>query len=330
MKTERLANVLASCLDSIERGERTPEECLALYPEYRDELDKLFRSLAMVREGANFAPRPGFHHFSRARLMRRLDARTSRQNRQQIGDWVQSIRTGFSRNIVVRWAIFLVLIISMFGSGTVYASQFTLPGDALYPVKLSVERMRLSISDDPQKVLLAIEFIQKRVEEIRTLIAQQREDALPLGVSLLANHIVTATEAMTSVAQEDPPLAASLALQLERALLLQTEALTQQLGMASNEAKPSIEKAILASQEGQEAVKNILLDALPPASAPPQAVDTPADNRSTPTASPPTEKTESPPQGQPPDQRPASVTPPAGGPPKEVPGPPSSPPGSRP
>ena len=48
MKANDLTDILAECLESIERGERTKAECLALYPEHQEELQTLLPLAAVA------------------------------------------------------------------------------------------------------------------------------------------------------------------------------------------------------------------------------------------------------------------------------------------
>jgi hypothetical protein len=60
--------------------------------------------------------------------------------------------------------------------GTAYASQSSLPGDVLYPVKLETEDIRLFFAGDPaDKVDLNFQFAQTRLEELKTLSSQNPE-----------------------------------------------------------------------------------------------------------------------------------------------------------
>lgn len=323
MKKETFADTLASCLEAIERGEQTVEECLNRYPAHRDELETLLETIVSIRERANFAPRPSFQLSSRARLLRRLDGGHRPLGGQPLRDSKRVPIQKLSRKYAMFWAIVLVLFVSLLGGGTVHASKGTLPGDALYPVKLSIEDVHLLVSNDAEKTLLAVEFIQRRVEEIQALIALERNDDLPLAASLLAGRVSLATDTLAVIERKDPEQAAQLAIQLESSLRLHTKNLTFQLEIAPNEAKPAIEQAILASRSGQEVVRDMFGTNLPaPFVTPPAGL--PPENIPAPTVTPPA-GVPSPvenPTGGPPENIPAPVTPPGGGPPKDIPGPP--------
>lgn len=325
-----LTDILASCLDSVEQGERTVEECLSLYPEHRNDLEPLLRTTAIIRERANFEPRPGFRRASRARLLGRLGPRHSAMSRKSIRHERQQFHPVFSKRLAVLWATILVLAVSLIGGGTVYASGDALPGDILYTVKLSTEDARLFFSNDTEGVSLAIEFVQIRMEEIRALIESDREKDLDLAVDLLSNRITGATEALATAVQNDPEGATQQAAVLEQALSVHTEVLTSQLGNIPDQAKPAIERAILASSHGQEIVQNMFEDDIP-GGGPPEGIPGPGKNP--PGGGPPggNDPGGPSPGGGPPDGTPGSAaSPPSGGPPDGVGGPPTGVPNDKP
>jgi hypothetical protein len=83
------------------------------------------------------------------------------------------------KKLVVILAI--VLTLSGFG-GTVYAAQDSLPGDALYPVKLGMERLAMMFrGGDLTRAELGLNFADKRVREMLTL--TERERLGDLGVT---------------------------------------------------------------------------------------------------------------------------------------------------
>jgi hypothetical protein len=332
MMRDKLTDILASCLDSIEQGERTIEECLALYPEHRNDLEPLLSTVATIRERADFAPRSGFRQASRARLLKNLRTRrlaTSWKPVRRVGRKAHPI---FSKGLSLVWTTMLVLLATfLIGGGTVYASSDALPGDFLYPVKLSTEDVRLLVSNDADDVSLAMEFVQIRMEEIQVLIESGREGDLYLAVDLLSDRIAVATESLAAVAEDDPERAAQAAFMLEQALSVHTEVLISQLGTVPDRAKPAIERAILASSKGQAVVQNLFENELP-GGGPPEEKPDPGKNP--PGGGPPEGVPDSggnPSGGGRPDEIPdPAATHPGGGPPDGVPGPPTWVPGGRP
>lgn len=290
---DNLMNILASCLEAIEQGERTAEGCLELYPEHREALQPLLDTATALKARADFAPRPGFREASRTRLVKRLVPHQPAPAMQPVPRSGHKRLPIFSRKLAMSWAIILALVVSLLGAGTVYASGAALPGDMLYPVKLSVENVRLYIADDAGEVSLATEFLQTRLDEIQALIEADREDDLPLVVEPFSDRIATATHSLVIVSQEDAERAAQLAPSLEQALSIHTEVLTALFETVPDQAKPAIERAISSSSRGREVVRG-LFESDRPGGGPPERIP-----------------------GLP-------VTPPDGGVPERTPGPPVS------
>jgi hypothetical protein len=300
MTKNELADALADCLDSIERGEHTVEECLGLYPEHREELASLLGTASSVRERAGFSPRPGFCLTSRQRLLERLEPHQHPLKRWFLRRARKNAGPVFLPRLAPLWAIILVLLVSLIGGGTVHASSSALPGDGLYPLKLSVEDARLFLADDAGDVSLTIQFAQNRAEELQALLEAEREEDLDLAVNLFSDQVTAATDSLTVLAQTNPDRAAQLGSQLDQTLSTHTEKLNSLLTKVPDAAKSAIEHAILASSRGQGAVHDLIGD-VPPADHP---------------------------GGGPPDGIPApDKTPPAGGPPDGVPGHGGTPPG---
>jgi len=77
----------------------------------------------------------------------------------------------------------IVLTLSAIGGGTAYAAQDSLPGDALYPVKLVTEQMRMMLpGDDVVKAERALSFAERRMGEIEALAEKGRPQDLNLAV----------------------------------------------------------------------------------------------------------------------------------------------------
>jgi hypothetical protein len=83
---------------------------------------------------------------------------------------------------MIRIVIAIVLALSAAGGGTVYAAQDSLPGDALYSVKLGIEEATMMLGGgDAATAERALNFADKRVREMVTL--TERERLGDLGVS---------------------------------------------------------------------------------------------------------------------------------------------------
>ena len=79
--------------------------------------------------------------------------------------------TFFTKTAIVFGSLALIIITS---SSLVYASQSSLPGQLLYPVKITTEKARLAIAVTPEnKKRLKLEFIDKRIEEVK-IISEQK------------------------------------------------------------------------------------------------------------------------------------------------------------
>jgi hypothetical protein len=84
----------------------------------------------------------------------------------------------FSTLMTMRSAVALVLVFILAGSGSAYAAQGSLPGDLLYPIKISVnERVELALATTPkEKLHTEARLAERRVAEAQALDAQGRLD----------------------------------------------------------------------------------------------------------------------------------------------------------
>lgn len=67
-------------------------------------------------------------------------------------------------------AFLLIILLLMGTTGATFASQNALPGNALYPVKLATEKVRLTIAADPtEKTRLHLAFASRRLQELQEI-----------------------------------------------------------------------------------------------------------------------------------------------------------------
>jgi hypothetical protein len=85
------------------------------------------------------------------------------------------------KKVVVILATMVTLL--ALGTGAAYAAQGSLPGEALYPVKLGTEQvMTLLPGDELVKAEQALSFTERRMREIEALVAEGRAQNLDLAV----------------------------------------------------------------------------------------------------------------------------------------------------
>ncbi len=150
----------------------------------RDFLRKL-QSVRTTERG--IAPDPEFVVRNRALLMSKVrkslpTAHIAAPSRAKTAmQFVPQRMVDFLRAPVMATASILLTVMggSVF---SVSASERSIPGDFLYPIKIAAEQTRLALtSDKAEKLKLKSSFVDRRVQEIKTLSAapvpQHREDA---------------------------------------------------------------------------------------------------------------------------------------------------------
>lgn len=100
-------------------------------------------------------------------------------------------------------AVFGLIAILLSGGTTVFASQKSLPGETLYPIKLLVEDVRLAATLNPEaKIESRITLAKKRIEEIQTVISavqpEQTTEKQTLALESALNNFNSQLETILS------------------------------------------------------------------------------------------------------------------------------------
>ena len=145
----KIETTLEQCLNEIETGASTLDECLVRYPEHAAELSSLLRASTRLGRGGEVMPSPVFK------------ART----RTELNAYIQSHPRG-KRPAPFVWRLAfnaLTTFLAFFILGTAIA-QRALPGDTLYSWKLNSEHVWRTVSIDRLQTELTLS--NRRVKEL--------------------------------------------------------------------------------------------------------------------------------------------------------------------
>jgi len=183
---KKFEDILAECIDDIKAGKASIEDCLGRYPSMRGQLEPLLRVALEIREAPDVRPTPAFKIKARVRLMDQIHRVPSGvgwlwrryDNQMKPVSYVKR----FSMSMA---GVILAIVLAVFGlgAGTAYASQSSLPGDTLYPIKLATEQAgMILVGDDVARAERALSFANKRVREMEALAEKGRPQDLDLAV----------------------------------------------------------------------------------------------------------------------------------------------------
>ncbi|MFH1031223.1 MAG: DUF5667 domain-containing protein [Chloroflexota bacterium] len=154
----RKEEILASCIDEVLSGRSTVEQCLARYPQLRNELKPLLE-VALSIQPPKVTPSPEFRNRLRNHL---LDVMEPAVRKEMPHRW--SVPALSFRAVAIALLAFIILATG--GTG-VYAAQSSLPGETLYPVKIGTEKLQMAATVNPEdKAYLHLKLAQRRVEEV--------------------------------------------------------------------------------------------------------------------------------------------------------------------
>jgi hypothetical protein len=191
---------LNECLEAISSGQRTLEECLAMYPDDAERLEPALRTAMLLSSVLAAQPRREFATSARERFLRVTGSRLQESlSFEPRSSFVMAARQRFlaaAQRMMQerkpspwsRWrpafrvaqfasAAATVFVLG-FGSFAVTTSADALPGEWRYPVKRTVEDIRYTFTfGDGARRGLDIKYTQERLNEIEKMAALGR----PIG-----------------------------------------------------------------------------------------------------------------------------------------------------
>ncbi|HSF79598.1 MAG TPA: DUF5667 domain-containing protein [Anaerolineales bacterium] len=272
---EEFDRILEVCLGRLESGEATLETLLVEHPDQAAELRPLLETAAWLQtKSASLAPRPEFVSASRQHLVTRLQqeqvattglaARAPKASLlRRTRRWLVSASQPLNRNLLLQFATALVLFIAVVsgGIGTAFASQQALPGDVLYPVKISLEQAELFFSTDAENdARLHLQFAQLRSHEMQDLVALNRYLYLRDTLANYQYHINDAIRLVAEVASLSPDRARALALHAYKVIMEQPAILERLAQSVPERVFPGLATAVQVANGWRQAIESILAD----------------------------------------------------------------------
>jgi hypothetical protein len=160
--------LLAFYIDEILSGKSSVEDCVSRHPELEKDLYSLVKIAGSLKPD-KVIPSPEFKERTRTLLF----DEESRLKNETPGLW------GWSRLIsarVLTTVITLLFALVIAGGSTVYASQRSLPGDTLYPVKTGIENIQMALTPGTvAKANLRLKLVQRRIDETTKQVKANRK-----------------------------------------------------------------------------------------------------------------------------------------------------------
>lgn len=250
MRDVELEDILDTCLAKIRSGQATVDECLWQHADRAPVLESLLHqavrltTLPSVTMPADAVDVLEKRVLSRAAEIRAGLVRKEKHTRQPF-----SPRLGGRRARLLPVVLSLMITLAVASTWAVSASASSLPGKALYPVKLAAEKVRLVITFRREaRAWLHLAFAERRLEEIQTL--SQEAQAVQEGLldALVAETRLVLEEIQDVGSDRKAEVAAKLLVLTER----------QQVVLASvrergpKEAQRGLNRALEASQQGHK------------------------------------------------------------------------------
>lgn len=167
--TEDLYSALEVCLQALEQGADL-ESCLALFPALAEQLRPVLETAAQARAAAPSEIPAAALRRGRARVLQH--AAELRETRHAALPFWRGTR-------LMRWTLTTLATVAFLltgGTGLVFASSGSLPGDRLYPVKRGWEGVQLFFVFDPAAHNeMENRFEHERVQEIHELFSESRQ-----------------------------------------------------------------------------------------------------------------------------------------------------------
>ncbi len=178
-----LYDVLEICLQELENGADL-EAVLMRYPDLANELRPILKASVMARTMSVSAPSPDAVRRGRAKLLQHAaqlrEAKVAPRSKRMIP---------FFQRLAISFALTALLLSS--GTGLVSASSSALPGENLYPVKLTWENVRLFFSFSPEShEALEHAFENERLHEVNELLVEGRHETIRFaGVYMVVSGV---------------------------------------------------------------------------------------------------------------------------------------------
>jgi hypothetical protein len=252
MTERRFEHLLERCLQEVARTGDT-QAVLRRYPQHADHLRPLLEvALATGHTYADVPEPPGRLAAGRMRLLEAAARQRERAPATQTSTRRKETRPKMKLLLATRLisAILAVVVgIAGIGGGIASAASDSLPGDALYPVKMAGEDLRQSLASTPEaQVRLALQFSDERLAEIEAL----AEHGLPVPETVVARmerHISRAMNRAAWASEADMP---GLLEQIAQRTQAQAQRLEQLRASAQGQNQAQLQKARRICQQAQE------------------------------------------------------------------------------
>jgi hypothetical protein len=227
------ARKLAQFLEAVESGEETAAGYFAQHPQDKAEISDLLDVIDKIQRFPTPAPEKRFRYKARSRILTALIDQKPVTFEERIRHIWHTTKSFYTRRPAMSIVLIVALVLSLFGGGTAYASQGSIPGELLYSLKLNIEEFRLGLTSEEGKADLYLQFANERVEEVKALIDQGSYDEIGTAMRGFESKAEAIRQAMSE--SDGDPLAVHI------------EVLTGLLDKVPYQAQEAIKHAIEAS-----------------------------------------------------------------------------------
>ena len=218
------------------------------------ELVEIYRLARELESAPEVKPSPQFRLGARTRLLAKLPAQTPVTFIDRLRLHWQTFTPLHKRRAAMTWLVVVATVIALLagGGGVAYASTDALPGDGLYPVKLSLEAAQLGLTDDQGDFGLHLAYADRRLDEVRQLINQGRFEEVPEAAKGYEHHLAQ----LERYRSEAGPLGEAYGEMLAEQLRTRLETHARLLGEFEEGVPPELQQRIRMMNQVRQEVQN--------------------------------------------------------------------------
>ena len=253
--------VLQDCLEEVASGQETFESVIRKHPQVEANLRRELEAAAWFQSHKdNLAVRPEFMR----RSSRHLYAQIRKENPNKQFFKRQQALSRWERTPAVQVVLAILLVIALLANtnSLTAAAHAAGPGDQFYPLKTSLESVRLALALAPaQEAELSAQQAQARLVELTGLVLEGDLEPLAKTAAAYESKLERALSALESVSRQDPAEAQRLAALLQRNVFDQAGLLSLLVYSVPGSYQATIESVLQVSEMGAAAVQSLALGA---------------------------------------------------------------------